>query len=95
MPTLMITAVFEGGPVGDLVPGKPIPDLAVDVGGPGRTMVSGRTDGNGMFTLDVDDTGSWTVQITGEVEAGSLLGLRSVEIVGPLAMSAVPVRLRA
>ncbi len=94
MPTLMITAVYEGSPMGALIPGKPIPDLAVDVGGPGRDVVSGRTDASGSLTIDVPDTGSWAVHVTGEVEGGSLLGIRSVEIVGPLALSAVPVRFR-
>lgn len=95
MPTMMITAVFEGAATGALTPGRPIPDLPIEVGGPGRDSLTARTDASGSCTVEVPDTGGWTVAATDQRDEGALLGLLRIDVAGPLALVSLPVRLRA
>lgn len=94
MPQLMVTAVYEGAPTGDLVPGRPIPGLTVEVGGLGRDTVTATTDDNGVAALELSEQGSWTISARQQRDAGQLLGLMTVQVSGPFALFALPVRLR-
>ncbi len=94
MPQLLVTTVYEGSPVGDLVAGRPVPALPVDVGGLGRDEVSATTDASGSCTVEIDDEGEWTVRVDTPVDGGRLVGLMTVRVAGPFALLALPVRFR-
>ena len=95
MSQLLVTAVYEGTPTGGLVPGRPVPGLPVEVGGPGRDVVAATTDDNGVAALELPEQGSWTISARQERDAGQLLGLMTVQVDGPFALFALPVRLRS
>lgn len=94
MPQLLVTTVYEGSPVGDLVAGRPIPGLPVQVGGLGRDVTEATTDEAGSCTVDIDDEGEWTVRVDTSADGGRLVGLMTVRVAGPFALIALPVRYR-
>lgn len=94
MPTLMITTAYEGEPRGELRPGRPVTGVPLEVGGLGRDILTATTDDAGTATVDLPDGGSWTVSATQDLDDGALLGLMTVQVAGPVAMLALPVRFR-
>ena len=81
---MLVTTVYEGAPVGDLVAGRPVPDLPLQVGGLGRTVAEAVTDDAGSCTVDLDDEGEWTVRVDAPVDGGRLVGLMTVRHVIPV-----------
>jgi hypothetical protein len=94
MSQLLVTAVFEGTPVDGLVPGRPVAGLRVEVGGPGRDVVGADTDEKGVAALELPEAGSWTISARQQRDGGQLLGLMTVQVGGPFALFALPVRWR-
>jgi hypothetical protein len=94
MSQLLVTAVYEGAPVDGLVPGRPVAGLLVEVGGLGRDVVAATTDENGVAALELSEVGSWTISARQERDGGHLLGLMTVQVDGPFALFALPVRWR-
>lgn len=92
MPQLLVTTVYEGAPVDGLVAGRPVPDLPVDVGGLGHDAVSATTDAAGSCTVEIAGEGQWTVAVDTPVDGGRLRGLMTVNVAGPFALLALPVR---
>lgn len=94
MPQLLVTTVYEGSPVGDLVAGRPVPGLPVDVGGLGRDVLSATTGPDGTCAVEIDGAGEWTVRVDTAVEGGRLVGLQTARVAGPFALLALAVRFR-
>lgn len=92
MPQLLVTTVYEGAPVGDLVPGRPIPHLAVDVGALGHDVVTATTGDDGSCAVEIGAGGQWTVAVDEQIDGGHLRGLMTVQVGGPFALLALPVR---
>ena len=94
MPQLLVTTVFEGAPVGDLVAGRPVPGVPLDVGGLGREVLSGTTDERGTAAFVLPEEGAWTVSAREQRDGGMLQGLMTVQVAGPFAVLALAVRWR-
>lgn len=94
MPQLLVTTVYEGSPVGDLVAGRPVPALPVDVGGLGHDVQTETTGPDGTCTIEVADEGEWTVRVDTPVDGGRLIGLQTARVAGPFALLALAVRFR-
>lgn len=94
MPQLLVTTVYEGSPVGELVAGRPVPALPVDVGGLGHEVQTATTGADGTCTVEVADEGEWTVRVDTPVDGGRLIGLQTARVAGPFALLALAVRFR-
>lgn len=94
MPQLLVTTVYEGAPIGDLVPGRPVPGMPVDVGNPTHGIVSATTGDDGSCAVEIADVGEWSVSVNTTVAEGRLRAFRTARVAGPFALLALPVRLQ-